>query len=125
MLDVSGNIRASGNFISSGTTLEVPDYVFEPDYALTPLTELAAYIQREKHLPDLPSAAEIKVQGLNMGEFQMSLLKKVEELTLYTLVQEQMIQAQASTITDLQAQGATIAALTARLAALEQASARR
>jgi hypothetical protein len=137
-LHVIGNIRASGNFIAGGTTLNVPDYVFEPDYALPPLAELEAYVLREKHLPDLPSAAEIQAQGLNMTEFQMSLLKKVEELTLYMLAQEQTlraqqqtIQAQASTITDLQAQGGslaalqgTITALTARLAALEQAKPR-
>ena len=146
VLDVSGNIRASGNFIAGGTTLNVPDYVFEPDYALPPLAELEAYVTREKHLPGLPSAAEIKAQGLNMTEFQMSLLKKVEELTLYTLAQERTVttqvsvieeltrsnQAQEQTITDLQGQTATVKALqdsleelTARLAALEQASARR
>lgn len=145
-LDVNGNIRTSGNFIAGGTTLNVPDYVFEPDYTLTPLPELAAYIQREKHLPDLPSAAEIKAEGLNLTEFQMGLLKKVEELTLYTLAQEKTIttqasvieeltrsnQAQEQTITELQGQGVTIKALqgslealTERLAALEQASARR
>jgi hypothetical protein len=145
-LHVIGNIRASGNFIAGGTTLNVPDYVFEPDYALPPLAELEAYVLREKHLPDLPSAAEIQAQGLNMTEFQMSLLKKVEELTLYTLAQERTVttqvsvieeltrsnQAQEQTITELQGQGATIKALqgslevlTARLAALEQASARR
>jgi hypothetical protein len=91
-LHVSGNIRTDGSFIAGGTTLNVPDYVFEPDYQLMPLTELAAYVEKEKHLPDIPSAQEIKEQGVNVNELQMQLLKKVEELTLYTLEQEKTIE---------------------------------
>jgi len=87
-LDVSGNIRASGSFIAGGTTLNVPDYVFEPDYQLMPLPELAAFVEEKKHLPDIPSAREIKEQGVNVSELQMQLLKKVEELTLYTIEQD-------------------------------------
>ena len=87
--------------------------------AISFLAEVGAYIRVERHLPEMPSAAEIQAEGINLSEFQMQLLKKVEELTLYTLAQEQMlqeqqqtIQAQASTITDLQqAQGDTLAAL--------------
>jgi hypothetical protein len=123
-LDVTGNIRASGSFIAGGTTLNVPDYVFEPDYKLMPLTTLAAYVEKEKHLPDIPSAQEIKEQGVNMSELQMQLLKKVEELTLYTLEQEKTNQQQETLI---HKQEQTISALTdalaevkARLAALEQ-----
>jgi hypothetical protein len=130
-LDVSGNIRASGSFIAGGTTLTVPDYVFEPDYQLRPLTELGAYVAQEKHLPDIPSAQEIKKQGVNVSELQMQLLKKIEELTLYAVAQEKTNTAQEKIIAT---QGATIAALTraklaqdrvvkelaTRLAALEQ-----
>jgi hypothetical protein len=86
--------------------------------------EILVVLTSEKHLPDIPSAQEIKEQGVNVSELQMQLLKKVEELTLYTLAQEK-------TITDLttakQQQAQTISALTnalsevkARLAALEQ-----
>jgi len=63
----------------------VPDYVFEPGYNLLPLDDLAAFVQREKHLPNIPNAAEIKASGLDLSQFQMRLLEKVEELTLYTL----------------------------------------
>jgi hypothetical protein len=101
-LDVTGNIRASGSFIAGGTTLSVPDYVFEPDYQLMPLPELAVYVAKEKHLPDIPTAREVKERGVNISELQMQLLKKIEELTLYTLQQQK-----------------TIDRLTARLAALE------
>jgi len=109
-LHVSGNIRTDGSFIAGGTILNVPDYVFEPDYKLTPLSEVASYVEKAKHLPDLPSAQEIKEQGVNVSELQMQLLKKVEELTLYVLKQEQ-------TITE---QGKLLQQLTARLATVER-----
>src|SRR5215218_171423 len=80
-----GDVRVSGgSFIDDGTTLNAPDYVFEADYSLTSLPELKEFIAREKHLPNVPSAAEIKANGLKLGQFQMVLLEKVEELTLHT-----------------------------------------
>jgi hypothetical protein len=84
----AGDIRVSnGSFIDDGTTLNVPDYVFGDSYALMPIEELGKFIQREKHLPNIPSASTVKSQGLNLSKFQMQLLEKVEELTLYTLNQ--------------------------------------
>ena len=65
-LVVSGNIKATGNFISGATTLTVPDYVFEEDYPLMPLDELRAFVASEKHLPNVPSAADIEEDGLNI-----------------------------------------------------------
>jgi len=50
-----------------------------------PIDELAKFVQTEKHLPNVPSASNIKAEGLNMSQFQMRLLEKVEELTLYTI----------------------------------------
>jgi len=77
--------------------------VFEPDYSLMPIEDLRAFVAREKRLPNVPSARDIKSQGLNLSQFQMRLLEKVEELTLYTLTQQEQI-----------------ARLTERLAALEK-----
>ena len=71
--------------------IEVPDYVFEPDYKLMPAEELGRYLEREKHLPNLPKANEIKEKGLNLSEFQMKLLEKIEELTLYAVQQSKTI----------------------------------
>ena len=84
-LYVQGAVRADGGFLSTDTTINPPDYVFAPDYQLRPLSELAAYIAKEQHLPELPSADTIKQQGLNLSQFQMQLLKKIEEFTLYTI----------------------------------------
>jgi hypothetical protein len=62
-----------------------PDYVFEPDYALRPLSELRDYIRTHCHLPEIPSAEEAERDGLEIGEFQFKLLKKIEEPALYVL----------------------------------------
>ena len=62
-----------------------PDYVFADDYELRSLEELEQLIQRDKHLPGLPSAAEIEEEGISVGESQKLLLEKIEELTLYVI----------------------------------------
>lgn len=106
-----GDIRVSGgSFIDDGVTLNAPDYVFEPDYSLMPIEKLRDFVTREKRLPNVPSAREIKGQGLNLSQFQMRLLEKVEELTLYTLTQDERIKAQQE----------QIAGLLERLSALEK-----
>ncbi|MEM9700788.1 MAG: hypothetical protein AAF943_18625 [Pseudomonadota bacterium] len=84
----TGDLAIRGNYISAGTQLTVPDYVFDEDYALRPLAEVQSFIDTHSHLPDVPSAADIAAEGLDMTEMQMTLLKKIEELTLYTLKQE-------------------------------------
>jgi hypothetical protein len=116
-LDVDGNVRASGVFIAGATTLAVPDYVFAADYKLRPLKELATYVARERHLPEIPSAQEIKDRGVDLGEMQMLLLKKIEELTLYTLRQAETDLRQDKA-TEMQHQ--TLSALAARLTSLER-----
>jgi hypothetical protein len=85
-------LTAAGNIILPGGQLNVPDYVFEPDYQLMPLSELAQFVQENKHLPNIPSKASINDSGeFNVTELQLRLLEKVEELTLYTLQQESRI----------------------------------
>jgi hypothetical protein len=69
------------------------DYVFNDDYRLRPLSEVNAFIKENKHLPDIPSATEVKEsEGVNLGEMQTKLLQKIEELTLYLIQQENTIQ---------------------------------
>ena len=72
--------------------LNVPDYVFEKDYKLLSLDELQSFIVENKHLPGVQSSAEIQTAGhIDLNEFQMRLLEKIEELTLHTLAQEKRI----------------------------------
>ena len=61
------------------------DFVFESDYRLRPLAEVEQFITENKHLPDIAPAAEMIQNGVNMGEFQIQLLQKIEELTLYII----------------------------------------
>lgn len=77
----------------AGVTMAVPDYVFESDYKLAPLAEVEAFTRENKHLPDVPSAREIKAGGLDLTEMNLTLLRKVEELTLHAIAQEKRIQS--------------------------------
>lgn len=68
-----------------------PDYVFEPDYSLRTLTEIETYIKANKHLPEIPSAAEMEENGINLKEMNLKLLQKIEELTLYVIALDKKI----------------------------------
>jgi hypothetical protein len=67
------------------------DYVFSNNYKLKTLNEVERYIKDNKHLPDVPSSAEVQKDGIDLAEMDATLLKKVEELTLYILQQQQQI----------------------------------
>ncbi len=62
-----------------------PDYVFDENYNLTNITELEKYIKENKKLPEMPSANEVSSQGIEIGDMQARMLKKIEELTLYVI----------------------------------------
>lgn len=103
-------INPDGALFVNGTQMIVPDYVFDPDYELLPLTELGVFVAENRHLPNVPTAADIKRDGLNLSAFPIRLLEKIEELTLYTIDQHERIEG-------LTAQNAE---LKARLAAIEE-----
>lgn len=92
-LAVKGGILAEQVLIKSERSW--PDFVFASDYELMPLSELKSYIETNRHLPDVPSESQVNEQGVEVGEMQSVLLKKIEELTLYTIqLQEQVEQLQ-------------------------------
>jgi len=78
-LAVNGNIRAKEIKVENANW---PDYVFAKNYKLTSLQETERYIQEKGHLPGIPSAEEVKVNGIDLGEMNAKLLQKIEELTL-------------------------------------------
>ena len=85
-----------------------PDYVFGPDYRLLGLKDLERYIAANRHLPGMPAAAEVQIEGQDVGETQATLLKKVEELTLYVIEQDKKMEAMQREIRQLkQRRGAT------------------
>jgi hypothetical protein len=61
------------------------DYVFEPGYNLRKLSDVEDFILIHGHLPDIPSASTVIENGVNLGEMDAMLLKKIEELTLYVI----------------------------------------
>jgi len=67
------------------------DYVFEPDYDLMPISELKNYLAKNKHLPNIPPAVDVETNGLQLGNMQMRMMEKIEELTLYTINQQEEI----------------------------------
>jgi hypothetical protein len=75
------------------STASWADYVFEEDYKLLSLTEVASFIKENKHLPGVPSAEEVVKNGIEMAEMDATLLKKIEELTLYLVEQNERLDA--------------------------------
>lgn len=67
------------------------DYVFQEDYELMTLQEVEDYIQLNGHLPDVPSEKEVLESGVNVGEMDAILLRKIEELTLHVIEQDKKI----------------------------------
>ena len=62
-----------------------PDYVFKESYPLMPLDDLAVKIAQQNHLPGIPPASEIDGQGVDLGDMQVRMMEKIEELTRYIL----------------------------------------
>ena len=94
-LDVVGIVRAHEVLVN---TQKGADFVFAPDYSLRPLAEVEQFIIENKHLPDIAPADSMVQDGVNMGEFQIQLLQKIEELTLYAIEQEKRNEQQAKQI---------------------------
>ncbi|MDN5215183.1 hypothetical protein QQ020_24095 [Fulvivirgaceae bacterium BMA12] len=61
------------------------DHVFKDNYQLQELEKLEAFIKENKHLPEIAPEKEMLEKGVEVGEFQMKLLQKIEELTLYVI----------------------------------------
>lgn len=90
-LSVNGNIRAKKLIISQQNW---SDYVFNKGYKLRSLSEVNNFLKANQHLPDIPSASEVLENGINVGDMQALLLKKIEELTLYVIQLNKNIELQ-------------------------------
>jgi len=85
-LAVNGKIRSHEIKVES-TASTWPDYVFKKEYDLKQLDAVEAFIVKNGHLPEVPKAKDIEANGVELGEMNKILLKKIEELTLY-IIQE-------------------------------------
>ena len=88
-LDVAGTVRAHEVRVCLNQGC---DYVFGDDYKLMNLTDLSNFVKTNKHLPEVTPAAQMENEGINLSEMNALLLKKVEELTLYMIQQNQKIE---------------------------------
>jgi hypothetical protein len=89
-LDVAGDVRVNKLVVNTTGA----DFVFEPKYKLTPLDKVEEYIQTNHHLEGIAAATQMQKDGVELGENQTKLLQKVEELTLYIISQNKLIEAQ-------------------------------
>jgi len=80
-LSVNGKIRAKEIKVDT----DWADFVFEDDYNLRSLNELENFIQKNKHLPEIPTEEEVKKDGISVGEMNAKLLQKIEEMSLYLI----------------------------------------
>ena len=70
----------------------VPDYVFEPEYVLRSLSDVEEFVSESKHLPGIPSMNDMSEwKQYSVGDRDMLLLEKIEELTLYVIRLEKRI----------------------------------
>ena len=89
-LCVNGQMVCEEVLVQNST--DWPDYVFADDYHLPSLAEVEQHILLHRHLPDVPSAAEIEEEGILLAEMEKTILRKVEELTLYMIEQSKEIE---------------------------------
>ena len=88
------SLSVNGSAIATSITVrQYPwsDYVFKKDYRLPSLSEVKAYVDLNHHLPEIPSEKEIATNGLNLGDIDRLLTKKVEELTLYLIENDKQL----------------------------------
>ncbi|SHM06697.1 hypothetical protein SAMN05444360_107181 [Chryseobacterium carnipullorum] len=90
----NGNALLNGKFEAKEvkvTLTPTADFVFENEYNLPKLEDVEKHIKEKKHLPEIASAKVMEKDGVNIGEFQIKLLQKIEELTLYSIEQNKQI----------------------------------
>ena len=100
------SLRVSGGILTDKLNImhptHWPDYVFSSDYLLMPLADLRAFVNENHHLPGVPSEKDIMTEGIEIGDMQGILLKKIEEMTLYILQQQEQIDKLEQRINELE-----------------------
>jgi hypothetical protein len=79
-----------------------PDYVFASDYPLRTVDELDAHVRKHRFLPGVPSAEEVRKNGLDVADMQRRMMEKIEELTLYVIDQHKRLASQDASIAELE-----------------------
>lgn len=98
-LTIKGRIHAEE--VKVDLSVPAPDYVFHKEYRLNTLREVQNYIRENGHLPNIPSAKDMERHGVELGNMEMKLLEKIEELTLYVIELNQTLELQGKTNLEL------------------------
>ena len=105
---INFRVKASGYVYAREvkvTTTNFPDYVFALNYKLMPLPEVENYYKTNKHLPEVPSESDVAAAGgIELGEMNKLLLKKIEELTIYLVEQNKLVATHEKIILQLKEQ---------------------
>lgn len=99
-LAVGGGIIAESVKVKLQT--EWPDYAFDENYRILTLPEIEKFVKDHRHLPDIPSADEIKKEGLDLGILNAKMLKKIEDLTLILIEKDKQLKTQEERISRLE-----------------------
>lgn len=78
------SVDTAGVVTASAYRVKLDKIAYNGINSLQPLSEVEQYYTAHKYLPGIPTIAEMQTNGLDMGEFQLALLRKIEELTLYS-----------------------------------------
>ena len=105
LLTVNGSVHAKEVRVDLDGAL-APDYVFDqyngaathPNYSRMPIEELQAYVQKHGHLPGVPTHEALSSNGMDLKKFSLTLLEKIEELTLYLIEQQNQIKILQNTL---------------------------
>lgn len=100
LLAVAGRVTAKEVMVDSSGWA---DFVFDSVYRPMPLPDVASYLKVNKHLPQIPSSADIAKDGLNLGDMQKRQMQKIEELTLYAIEADKKIAREESLLEKMQA----------------------
>ena len=99
LLTVNGSIHTKEVRVDLDGSL-APDYVFDHykglptanSYTRMPLDKLKAYVRANGHLPMVPTQDDLNLNGMDLKAFSLTLLEKIEELTLYLFEQQEQIE---------------------------------
>lgn len=122
-ISVNGNALLQGKLEAKEikvTLTPTADFVFEENYDLPRLEEVEKHIKEKKHLPEIASARVMEKEGVNVGEFQIKLLQKIEELTLYAIEQNRQLKDQQVKIQKLEAENSALQNISSEMKQLKE-----
>ncbi|TKG91623.1 hypothetical protein EYV94_21600 [Puteibacter caeruleilacunae] len=99
-VSVNGKLRAKEVRVAT----DWADFVFDENYQLMSIEEVAQFIEKRGHLPNIPKASVVEEDGISVGEMNKLLLQKIEELTLYMIEHKKTSDAQADELKELKEQ---------------------